>query len=90
MIRGANKLLRAETEESILSSDDIKPVKYNADFVLDALQSHKKHGLSNWEIAQITGLKSRRVREEVQRLRQKGMIKEETCRCKRTPIYYIL
>ena len=90
MIRGANKLLRAESEEEILRSADIKPVKHNADFVLDALKSHKKNGLSNWEIAKITGLRSRRVREEVQRLRQKGMIKEDTCRCKRTPIYYIL
>ena len=57
MIRGANKLLRAESEEEILRSTDIKPVKHNADFVLDALKAHKKNGLSNWEIAIITGLR---------------------------------
>ena len=66
-----------------------EPIKFNSDLVFEALQKHKTDGLSNWEIAKETGLKSRRVREEVQRLRQNGMIKEDTCRCKRTPIYYL-
>ena len=56
MIRGAGKLLKAESEEEVLSRPDIKPVKYNADLVLEALQSHKKNGLSNWEIADLTGV----------------------------------
>ena len=90
MIRGAGKLLKAETEEEVLSRPNIKPVKYNSDLVLEALQTHKKDGLSNWEIAELTGVKVRRVREETQKLKQQGILKEKSCRCMRTPIYYIL
>ena len=90
MIRGAAILLKAESEEEVLSRPDIKPVKYNADLILEILQKHKKDGVTNAEIAKASGVKLRRVREETQKLKQQGVLKEKTCRCTRTPIYYIL
>ena len=62
--------------------------KRNSDVVIDIFKKHKS-GLTNWEIAEMTGMRSRRVREETQRLKQRGMISIITCDCThKTPFYY--
>jgi len=68
---------------------DEKPRKFNADLVLEVLQSHKKNGLSNVEIHQKSGVALRRCREETQKLKEQGVLVEKQCRCQRTPIYHL-
>ena len=68
---------------------DEEPTKFYADLVLEALQKHKTNGLSNWEITEITDVPVRRVREETQKLKQNNSLVEKSCRCKRTPIYFL-
>ena len=63
-------------------------VKTNYEKVLEALQKHKD-GLTNNEISIITGVYERRVGESIKRMKQENTIKEKTCRCNRTPIYYL-
>ena len=68
---------------------DEVPRKFNADLVLEVLQSHRKNGLSNCEIHQKSGVPLRRVREETQKLKEQGVLTEKQCRCHRTPIYHL-
>ena len=77
------------TKKIIMEIPEEKPIKFNADLVREALEKHKKDGLSNWEITELTGVRPRRVREETQKLKQLGLLKEKLCRCKRTPLYYL-
>jgi len=77
------------TRKVIMEIPDEKPMKFYADLVLEALQKHKSNGLSNWEITEMTGVPVRRVREETQKLKQNNSLLEKSCRCNRTPIYYL-
>ena len=63
-------------------------VKRNSEVVIDIFKKHKS-GLTNWEIAEMTGVRPRRVREETQRLKQRGMLSVKPCDCThKTPFYY--
>ena len=62
-------------------------IKTNYTKVVEALRKHKD-GLTNKEIGLMTGILERRVREATQRLKNENMLKEKSCRCGRTPIYY--
>ena len=77
------------TKKIIMEIPEEKPIKFNADLIREVLEKHKKDGLSNWEIAKLTGVRPRRVREETQNLKTLGLLKEKPCRCKRTPLYYL-
>ena len=77
------------TKKIIMEIPKEEPIKFNADLVLETLQTHKKNGLSNAEISKTSGVKLRRVREETQKLKNKGLLTEKLCRCRRTPIYYL-
>lgn len=60
----------------------------NEDAVIGAFKKYKK-GITNDEVARVTGVKPRRVREETQKLKARGMLKEESCECShKTPFYY--
>ena len=62
--------------------------KRNSEVVIDVFKKHKS-GLTNWEIAEMTGVRARRVREETQRLKQRGMLTMMSCDCThKTPFYY--
>ena len=63
-------------------------VKTNYEKVLEALQKHED-GLTTNEISIISGVYERRVGESIKRMKQEKTIKEKTCRCNRTPIYYL-
>ena len=57
----------------------------NAEAVINVFKKYKK-GITNDEIAQVSGVNPRRVREETQKLKARGMLKEEPCECShRTP-----
>ena len=63
-------------------------VKRNSEVVIDIFKKHRS-GLTNWEIVEMTGMRSRRVREETQMLKQRGMITIKPCNCThKTPFYY--
>lgn len=60
----------------------------NEDAVIGAFKKYKD-GITNDEIARVTGVKPRRVREETQKLKARGMLKEKPCECShKTPFYY--
>lgn len=62
--------------------------KRNAEIVVDIFKKYRT-GITKWEVAQLTGVKSRRVNEEIQHLKQRGMITEKPCNCShKTPFYY--
>ena len=62
--------------------------KRNSEIVINIFKKYKT-GLTKWEVAQLTGVKSRRVNEEIQHLKQRGMITEKPCNCShKTPFYY--
>ena len=59
----------------------------NEEAVINAFKKYKK-GITNDEIARVTGVKPRRVREETQKLKARGMLKSELCECShKTPFY---
>ena len=64
----------------------VQPTHYNR--IVSVLNKHKD-GLTNHEITVITGITDRRVREATARLKVENKLKEKTCRCTRTPIYYL-
>ena len=60
----------------------------NEEAVINAFKKYKK-GITNDEVARVTGVKPRRVREETQKLKARGLIKSELCECShKTPFYY--
>ena len=70
----------------VLAQPDI--TKRNSEVVIDIFKKHRS-GLTNWEIAEMTGVRARRVREETQRLKQRGMLSVKPCDCThKTPFYY--
>ena len=86
MIRGAGKLIKADSVENILNRPEKKT---NLTVVYETLKKHKD-GLTTNEISMKSGVLSRRVNESLKRMKQRGMVKEKLCRCQRTIIYYIL
>jgi len=77
------------TKKVIMEIPKEEPIKFNADLVFEVLKKHKADGLSNVEIAEASGVKLRRVREETQQLKQQGLLIQRLCRCGRTPFYYL-
>ena len=45
-------------------------------------------GCTNSELAKITGIKPRRIREATQRLLLRDLIYSKRCRCNHTPVYH--
>jgi len=62
--------------------------KTNYTKVFETLQKHKG-GLTSNELAIKSGVLVRRVSESIKRMKQRKILKEKTCRCKRTAIYYL-
>ena len=87
MIRGAGKLVEAESEEDVL----IRPeVKRNNDRILDVLKD-AKDGMTNHEICiKLDFQERRRVSEQISKMKDRGIVGERRCRCGHAPIYYIL
>ena len=87
MIRGASKLLRAESEEDVLNRPEIKK---NYDVILDVLKG-AKDGMTNHEICiKLDFQERRRVSEQISRMKDRGIVEEKKCRCGHAPIYYIV
>jgi predicted DNA-binding transcriptional regulator len=87
MIRGAGKLLKAESEEDVLS----RPVVVTNYIRILELLKKEKEGLTNHEICKKLDFQERRrVSENIQVMKDRGIVGENTCRCGNTPIYYIL
>tara|TARA_Y100000296_G_C5056176_1_gene197389 strand:- start:374 stop:619 length:246 start_codon:yes stop_codon:yes gene_type:complete len=62
--------------------------KTNYTKVFESLQKHKG-GLTSNELAEKSGVLTRRVTEAIKRMKHKNILKQKTCRCKRTAIYYL-
>ena len=87
MIRGASKLLKAESEEDVLNRPEIKTYYMR---IFDALKE-AKDGLTNHEICIKLSIKERRrVSEKVAEMKDEGKVSEKRCRCGHAPIYYIV
>ena len=52
----------------------------NSEAVINVFKKYK-NGITNEEIAEVSGVSPRRVREETQKLKARGMLKEEPCEC---------
>ena len=74
---------------NVVESAGIPNSQFN---VVRRLLNNKKHkdGLSNKEISIITGISTRRVREQTQRLKMNYGLQEKTCSCGRTPVLFFL
>ena len=87
MIRGAGKLLKAESEEDVLNRPE---VKRNYDVILDVLKD-AKDGMTNHEICiKLDFQERRRVSEQISKMKDRGLVGQRSCRCGHAPIYYIL
>ena len=87
MIRGAAKLLKAESEEDVLN----RPVVLTNYMRILELLKKEKNGLTNHEICvKLDFQERRRVSENIQVMKDRGLVGENSCRCGNTPIYYIL
>ena len=84
MIRGAGKLIKADSVENILSRPEIKT---NFMRIMEALKENPD-GLMTHEIYKLTKADNRRIREILQMLKADGKVNDDkACRCGRTPIY---
>jgi len=87
MIRGAAKLLRAESEEDVLNRPE---VKRNYDVILDVLKK-AKDGMTCHEVCiKLDFQERRRVSEQISKMKDRGLVGQRNCRCGHAPIYYIL
>ena len=85
MIRGASKLLKAESEEDVLNRPEIKTYYMR---ILDALKE-AEDGLTNHEICVKLNLpERRRASERISKMKDEGIVFEKRCRCGHAPIYY--
>jgi len=89
MIRGAYKVVKADTEHDILSQPDFIKPDTIYDIVYKAIKKSKKLGMTNADLVKSTMIHQRRVREATQALKLHGKIKTKSCRCGQSPIYFI-
>jgi len=64
-------------------------IKTNFMRIMEALKENPD-GLMSHEIYKLTKADNRRIREVLQKLKADGRVKDDkSCRCGRTPIYYL-